>query len=372
MAAEPAGYLRLSRSISWQHQVPGGKFYTFLRGKIEPIPTEYEYDYLINQGWVEDPYKQFGEIGPEGIKRLRPGSELVIVRNIGLGDVILLAAVVREMPNLYPHVRFSFATSSRHRALFDGVSWVSQVYQISTMRGNFPAVIDLRGFAERHARKYDFERIDLYARYLLGYVPAKYQFDVPTVREDEREAARKMLTDVPRPWILFAIHSMTTHLRSLPADQTSTVTAKLMERGASVIYTHLHPVDWPCSLNLTGMLDVRQLAALTDVADCVISPDTGLYHVAEAVGTPHVDLFSTWPPNRRVGHYKYAFPIWKGAEVACCPCYDKRPQCTSLECFRAMSATEICDRVEEAIACKRNDIEPEAVTVGGGQDAIVH
>jgi len=370
MAAEPAGYLRLARSISWQHQVPGGKFWTFLRGKIEPIPTEYEYDYLLRQGWVEDPYKQLNEIGPEAMKHMRPGAEVIVIRNIGMGDVILLAAVIRELAKAYPYLRISFATTSRHGPLFEGVSWITQVYQISSMRGHFPAVLDLRGFAERHPEKYDFERIDIYARYLLGHVPDEYVFDVPTVHEEERTVARQMLADLPRPWILFAIHSMTTHLRSLPADQTTAVTAELMDRGASIIYTNLHPIDWPCSLNLTGMLNVRQLAALVDVADCVISPDTGLYHLAEAVGTPHVDLFSTWPPNRRVGHYKYAFPIWKGSEIACCPCFDKRPTCTTLDCFRAMSMIEICDRVEEALARKRNDIELEAVTAGGDQNGI--
>jgi ADP-heptose:LPS heptosyltransferase len=355
MDGVPAGYLRLSRSISWQHQIPGGRHYVFLRGKVEPIATEHEYDYLLRQGWVEDPYKHLNEITIETLPRLRPGSEVIIFRNIGLGDVILVAAVVRELPRLHPHLRFSFATISRHIPLFEGVPWISQVYQISNMRGHFPAVIDLRGFAERHPQKYDHERIDLYSRYLLGYVPDKYEFDVPMIRDDEREWARGLLREVPRPWVVFAVKSTTTHLRSLPDDQVGAVTAQLMKRGAGVVHIHPSPLDWPCSLNLTGALTVRQLAALTDVADCVISPDTGLYHLAEAVRTPHVDLFSTWPPDRRVGHYKYAFPIWKGASVACCPCFDKRPGCKSLDCFRAMSTEEIVERVYEACDLKVND-----------------
>ena len=352
MPAEPAGYLKLTRSISWQHQVRGGHFYQFGRGEVKPIPSEYEYDYLVRQGWVCDPYKNFTEIAPEYLKHVRPGAEVLIIRNIGLGDVIMVAAVVRILTERYPHLKFSFATHSRNRVLFDNVPWVHMTYQISSMRGYFPAVLELRGFAERHPKKYDEERIDLYARYLLAEIPEHYELDIPRMRPEELVWARDLLADVPKPWVMFAVTSTTTHLRSLPADQVQAVTAELMKRGSGVIHIDPHQIDWPCSLNLTAKLNIRQLAALTAMSDCVISPDTGLYHLAEALETPHVDLFSTWPPNRRVGHYKYAFPIWKGPEVACCPCFDRRPTCETLECFRAMTTAEICDRVDEAISVR--------------------
>jgi ADP-heptose:LPS heptosyltransferase len=368
---EPAGYLKLSRSISWQHKVPGGKFYQFVRGEVVPIPNEYEYDYLIRQGYVNDPYKSLVEIAPEFLKRIRPGAEVVVIRNIGLGDVILVAAVVRLLAERYPYIKFSFATKSNNMPLFDGVPWVHHVYQISRMRGHFPAVLELRGFAERHPEKYDMERIDLYARFLLAYAPEKYVFDVPTMKPSELEWAHELLQDVPKPWVLFAVLSTTTHLRSLPQDQVHSVTAELMERGAGVIHVNPHKLDWPCTLNLTAQLNVRQLAAVTAVSDCIISPDTGLYHLAEAVGTPHVDLFSTWPPNRRVSRYNYAFPIWKGPSVRCCPCFDRRPTCTTLECFRAMSTKEICDRVEEAISRRTNVETPEMACAGECAESCV-
>ena len=48
-------------------------------------------------------------------------------------------------------------------------------------------------------------------------------------------------------------------------------------------------------LDLSGRTTVRQLAAVLEVADCVVAPDTGPAHIAAAMGTPVVGLYAVAP-----------------------------------------------------------------------------
>lgn len=59
--------------------------------------------------------------------------------------------------------------------------------------------------------------------------------------------------------------------------------------------------------------------ALINKMDVFISADSGMSHVAEAVGTHAIDIYTTVPAWTRVKYYKYAHPI--EADVLCHPCF---------------------------------------------------
>jgi ADP-heptose:LPS heptosyltransferase len=360
--AKYCGYLILKRSMSWAGEIPGGHRYQVVRGQIFGVHNEHEYNWLLRTNYFRDPHKQFRVWPADHLKKLRDGTEVVIVRDIGMGDLIIISAAVEALTKKYPKLRFSWATNSNHRALFDNVPWLSTTYQISSMRGAFD-VIDLRAFAERHHAKYQVDRIDLYFDYLLGKRPKEYRYSVPALTDAEREWARETLAAVPAPRILVTARSSTTHLRSFPEEQVKELSHRLVEENMSTVLTYNTFIqDWPASLNLTGQLDMRRLAAISAECDCVISPDTGMVHLAEAVETPHVDLYSSWPPRLRLSHYRYAFPIWKSGRelgLAKCPCFDKRPKCTTLECMKAITSSEVIARVREALEMKGETIARE-------------
>ena len=347
---EPAGYLQLKRSISFEVGVPGSRRYRFYRGTPEPIDCEHDYNHLIKTKYVYDPYKTIHEIAPATLQKLRPGQEVLIIRDIGLGDIIIVAAVVRELVKVYPHLKFSFATNSNHRALFDDCPWCHEHFQISRMRGTWNAALDLRGFAERSSLKLEVDRIDIYAKNLLGRTLAEYDLELPHLKPEENRRGFDIIKGVPGPRVIMTVSSVTTGMRSYPPDQVKEAIAALRQADYSVVLVHPDRVEWDCDLNLTGALDVRQLAAVVKAADAVVTPDTGLVHLSEGMHTPHVDLFSTWRPELRTSHYKHAFPIFKADQFGGCPCYDRRPTCPHLQCFRAIGAAEIVERVMEAIA----------------------
>ena len=50
--------------------------------------------------------------------------------------------------------------------------------------------------------------------------------------------------------------------------------------------------------NLIGKTNLRQLAAIINHSDILISPDSGPVHIANALGTPVIGLYATSNPNR--------------------------------------------------------------------------
>jgi ADP-heptose:LPS heptosyltransferase len=78
--------------------------------------------------------------------------------------------------------------------------------------------------------------------------------------------------------------------------------------------------SWPDVWNLTGLFNVARLGALMERATLVIGADSGPVHLAAAVGTPVVVIFSgtndlpLWKPyGRQVAVARH--------EVPCAPCY---------------------------------------------------
>jgi DNA-binding CsgD family transcriptional regulator len=53
--------------------------------------------------------------------------------------------------------------------------------------------------------------------------------------------------------------------------------------------------------------------------DCFISADSGFSHIAEAVGTKTIAVYTTVPSWTRTKYYKYIYPI--DANVECSPCF---------------------------------------------------
>ncbi len=100
--------------------------------------------------------------------------------------------------------------------------------------------------------------------------------------------------------------------------------------------------DW------TGRLRVVELAALLEQSDLFVGADSGPAHVAAAVGTPSVVLFSgtnrtgQWRPRgEHVAILRHA--------VACSPCHRRVCPLGEHPCMRGLAPSRVAEAVEEAI-----------------------
>jgi ADP-heptose:LPS heptosyltransferase len=101
--------------------------------------------------------------------------------------------------------------------------------------------------------------------------------------------------------------------------------------------------DWPGVENWTGQLSLAETAALIEQADVFIGCDSGPAHLAAAVGTPAVVLFSgtnrvrQWRPWGRVSVVKHPVP--------CSPCHLVSCPLHGHPCMSGITAAMVAQRV---------------------------
>jgi ADP-heptose:LPS heptosyltransferase len=139
--------------------------------------------------------------------------------------------------------------------------------------------------------------------------------------------------------------------RRWPAERYAELVGRLLERGAAVAVTgsvgerdlarSVARPD-PSCLALAGDLSLVELAALLAGAAAFVGADTGVTHLAVAVGTPVVALFGPGDPSR-FGSFRPGDTVCYH-RVACAPC--RQVACDDDgACMRAISVDEVADAV---------------------------
>lgn len=276
---------------------------------------------------------------------------LLVLRPLGLGDHLTGIPAYRALAAAYPDHHRVLATSEamvplgRLTGSFDEVIGVAA---LAPLVGRVPrpdTAVDLHGRGPASQRRL----VELEPRRLIAFahpdVPATA--GGPRWRPDEHEVRRwcRMLADsgipadaadlrVPAPEIpvlpqfdgATIIHpGAASRARRWPAERFAAVAAAERSAGRTVVVTGSEQeapladrvarlAGLPASSVMAGCTDVVGLVAAVARAAMVLSGDTGIAHVATAVGTPSVTLFgpippSEWGPPPGSGPHH---PIWAG------------------------------------------------------------
>jgi ADP-heptose:LPS heptosyltransferase len=128
---------------------------------------------------------------------------------------------------------------------------------------------------------------------------------------------------------------------------------ELSRRGLQVVVTGASDeraltarVAGHCGLDLGGRTTFPQLAATIAKADALVVGNTGPAHLAAAVGTPVVSLFSPVVPARRWAPYRVPYVLLGDQES---PCRNTRARICPLAghpCLNNVTAAEVADAVE--------------------------
>lgn len=100
------------------------------------------------------------------------------------------------------------------------------------------------------------------------------------------------------------------------------------------------------------------VAALLECCRLVIAPDTGLLHLAEAVGTPTVALWGIMDPKLRVDGYNCAvvpeesLGYCRGQEEDDCPCWKFQ----RYSCLRRMSISHVAAGIVKQLGLKEEEV----------------
>ena len=183
----------------------------------------------------------------------------------------------------------------------------------------------------------------------MGAREAVREFAIPLAPEDT-ESARVFLADLPRP--LVVLHPAARWPTKLwEIDRWRAVAAGLGAAGAGVAVTG-GPADAPMASaicdgletaprSLAGRLSLKQLAAVLQSADLMVTVDSGPMHIAGALGTPVVALFGATDPAR-TGPVGPARVLRR--DLPCSPCLARRCRIAETRrCMRDLHAAEVLD-----------------------------
>lgn len=340
--------------------------------------------------------------------------KILIVLHGSVGDVtraLPLASLVRRRfpsahlawsvePACYPLIEHFNAVDEI--ILFDRRSWMSATWPfLKKIRGRgFDLVLDLQrhlksglisrstgarwrlGFHPSNAKEFNWlfnnrhleaagdeiSKLDHYLKFAehLGIAPRPVQWEIALTPQDKLNV-RKHLASVRGEFaVLFAgarweskrwfASQMTAAAQEL-GDRHGLSVVLLGGKEERAIAEEVSSALGSQSLNLAGRTSLREAVGIIARAKICIGPDTGLMHLAAAVGTPVVSLWGATDPQR-TGPYGFETLVIKG-QADCSPCHRKSCPIGRV-CMRSIGADAIMEKVALALGRKHKPIVAHA------------
>lgn len=352
-------------------------------------------------GWV--PRRERGVTGsgptPARVLVIRPG---------GIGDAVLFIPMLQALRDAWPKAELHLLLERRNRGVLEGTSLVDRIHVYddlrparsglpAVLRQRFDVVIDTEQFHYMSAivawmtgapRRIGFST-NARGRLLTEGVPydeAIYEvhsFLDLAARATGREARwnpEKPFYAVPaealaqaREWLApleggprVVIHpGASIPERRWPPERYAELALMLAREGVGIVVLG-GPGDGPAASVIAGALShhrhvnlatrcrLAEAAAVVSLSDVYVSADTGVLHLAYAVGTPTVHLFgpgvhSKWGPQGQ----KF---LTVRNDAPCSPCtrYGYTPPCNQgLICMRRITAAEVARAVRLQLEQRR-------------------
>ncbi len=205
----------------------------------------------------------------------------------------------------------------------------------------------------------EYHAVDRYLLLLsaIGVPTAKVEFDFP-IESSDRESIRALLkrSGVDSDDRIAAINPVARWRTKLWAPGLFAETAdRIARKGYKVCFTgaknDAEQIDEIVSMmteraaNFAGKTSLRQLAALYEKVEFVVTTDTGPMHIAAAVGTPTIALFGPTAPWR-TGPYGEGHRIVT-IEKHCAPCF--RRECPHIDCMKKITPDMVMKEVDAVI-----------------------
>lgn len=256
---------------------------------------------------------------------------IMVVRNRGLGDVLMVAGTLPFIKKDNPDSSIWFACDEDIFDIFVNNPYVDRVIRTEDHK-KYSGVKAVYNFVERlenysankeENKKNRIERIFQIAG--LGSVKSSEKRPSYFPTESEISWGKQTLGSNKLPTIVVGTEAFAS-FRAWPVAKTMELVYKLANKYQVVVVgTHCIPGIFGANIiNTTGVLKIRELASLIAHSNCVICGDTGLYHLAEALDVPSIPMFGSIPAEARVSTYKFAHPIYIPEASLCIPCWDKQ------------------------------------------------
>lgn len=335
--------------------------------------------------------------------RVHPRSVLIVLHG-SIGDVTRALPLVNRVRRGYPEAKIAWTVEPQAFPLVEGHPAVDEVILFDRARWwksllpflrrirsqRFDLVLDLQrhfksgliswwsgaplrlGFHPRDAKELNWvfnthyipatadgvSKLHHYLKFaeLLELEPRPIEYEVRLTREDETRVQQR-LEGVGGEFAVFFIGSSWESKRWFPVE-TSRCAAEVRRRYGLEIVVLGGREDIPFAramesvagaqfLNCVGRTSLRESIGILCRTRVAIGPDTGLMHLAAAVGTPVISLWGATSPQR-TGPHGFEDLVVLG-EAACSPCYLRRCPIGRV-CMRSIDIEEIVAKVGGALS----------------------
>lgn len=189
----------------------------------------------------------------------------------------------------------------------------------------------------------------------LAVAPAPISFGLAATAA-ERARVAPLLGEVGPRFVALYVGSTWASKMWLPRA-TAELCRALRARGLGVVLLGA-PADMPFAIrvlaagsgdivNGVGRTSLREVIAVMERATVAVGPDSGLMHIAGALGAPVIALFGATNPARS-GPWGWHHLVLR-SDVPCAPCYLSRCPIGQL-CMERITPAMVMERVERVLA----------------------
>jgi len=194
----------------------------------------------------------------------------------------------------------------------------------------------------------------------LGLVPEPVEWNL-SLTADEEAAVDRLLDQLPGGFATFFAGARWPS-KGWFSEQMSSCAKQIEQRyGLRVVLLGskhdaelAKEVENACHPNLINWVrrtSLKEAVGIIAKAKVAVGPDTGLMHLAAAVGTPVVSLWGATSPHR-TGPYGFEDLVIEG-RAPCSPCYRRHCPIGRL-CMQSIGVDEIMAKIETGLSRKRS------------------
>jgi len=294
----------------------------------------------------------------------------------GIGDILMSTPALRAIKHQWPNCKLTYATDFAYmdgglKLLLENNPFIDELiaYQVIGAK-DYDIVTDITGVCIGQEKIQPGgtivpNRIDLFAGAIgvslnaTGYVPTYI------VKNEEIEFAKEKLKEfrVNKKHILIGIQPRAScFARSWPLNKVIELVNILGKDGRfkCFIFDSKHGFGQKETWNFPNVVslsdyNIRATAAMMNEMDIIVTPDSGLMHLAGALNKKSVVVFGGIDYRSRINHYVNATPVAR-FNYNCYPCFYEAAVCNrTFACLQAISADEVYRTILEVA---KNDTKP--------------
>lgn len=317
-------------------------------------------------------------------------NKILLITLSNIGDVLLTLPVVDVLRRSLPPASLTVMVGPRAKGIFEDAPWISKlvVYNKHSLlrekmrliqqlrKEKFDLVIDLKNtilplLLRARYKTTPFIMIPetilhMKDRFLyrlekvIGSKSEPLRYDSLYISAQDKRYVEDMLTRVgikASDKIIAISPGANSELKRWPKKHFSRLCERLMEKGnfrliiigdekdKKLAHEIIHPLK-NRPINLCGMTNLKQVAALLGRCSLFIGNDSGLMHMGSYLDTPILAIFGPSDPSRAGPWNKKGLFIYK--KLSCSPC--KKSYCNfNRECLTQISPDEVYETAKKIL-----------------------